>query len=475
MGPTTRKPKARAQHLSIAIVSLAVLVPAAHAQVSASGTNAGMGDLNSANSPPTTRTPVLTYGVDAGVGESDNVTLVSSDKVSQTLAIADADFAVKEQTRLLEVNAKGNFSYLDYLQNAYSSQLLGRFDGLANVAIVPERLKWTVQDDFGQTALDPYTPVVPTNIEDVNYFSTGPDLTVRLGAINFINVSARYARSQYETSPYNSNRLLGNVAIGRDMSAGSTVSVNADTERVMFDNTVVNTDFDRSSGFLRYELHGARTDFVADLGATRVSQAGTSTNGSDAKVQLNRQLSAAAKFTFTAGRDLTDAASSFSAQQAGAIGIVGTAPPALTSNSYTRNYASVGWQYVRNRTTIAFTAKWEKDTYAGQPTLELTHPGAEFNVERRLTRAFTAHLLGRWYKTDYPNAVVAPGVGSSNFDDSLVGAALIWRHGRGLEIRMRYDHASHVVSEGNSGYTENRVFLTVGYRPRSMPELTEPP
>ena len=79
-----------------------------------------------------TRAPLLAYGVDAGIGESDNVTLVSTNKINQSIATADADFAVNEQSRLLDVNAKGDFSYLDYLQNAYSSQLLGRFDGAAN-------------------------------------------------------------------------------------------------------------------------------------------------------------------------------------------------------------------------------------------------------------------------------------------------------------------------------------------------------
>ncbi|MGO9512645.1 MAG: hypothetical protein ACLP2F_03250 [Steroidobacteraceae bacterium] len=477
MGPTARKLKVYAQSLSIAFVLVTALAPTAHAQVSPVGAGSSIGVSNNPAAAPAARAPVLTYGVDAGVGESDNVTLAPTDKISQTIATADADFTVKEQSRLLDVNAKGDFTYLDYLQNAFSSQLLGRFDGVGNLAIVPGRLTWAMRDDFGQAALDPYTPVTPNNIEDVNYFSTGPDLSMRLGGVNFINLSARYARAQYETSPYNSNRGLGTLAVGRDVSAGALVSLNADFERVMFENTAVNTDFDRTSGFGRYELHGARTDFEGDLGATRISQEGPSTNGSLAKVQLSRKLSAAAKLTLTAGRELTDASSSFSTLQTGAIGaggMIGTAPAALTSNNYTSNYASVGWQYVRNRTTIALVARWEKDTYSGQPQLDVNRPGADFNIQRQLTRAFSTQLLGHFYKTDFPNAAIASNTASSKYNDWLVGGALTWRHGRGLEIRLRYDHNSHVVSAGGSGYSENRVFLTVGYRPSSVPELTEP-
>jgi hypothetical protein len=51
--------------------------------------------------------------------------------------------------------------------------------------------------------------------------------------------------------------------------------------------------------------------------------------------------------------------------------------------------------------------------------------------------------------------------------------------GRGLEIKLRYDHSSRSVSGagfasglgiqpgGIGGYSENRAFLTIGYRPRT--------
>src|ERR1700680_3188497 len=189
----------------------------------------------------------LAYGVDVGVGESDNVTLVPTNKVSQTMALADVDFDFKKQSRLLDVNAKGYFTDINYLQGAYGNEVIGRFDGAAHVALIPERLTWALTDDFGQAALDPFTPTTPTNLENVNYVSTGPDLNIHLGPTSFINASARFARAQYQRSPFNSNRALGSLAWGRQLSAQSSVSLNGDTERVLFDNTALNTDFGRTS------------------------------------------------------------------------------------------------------------------------------------------------------------------------------------------------------------------------------------
>jgi hypothetical protein len=493
---------------STALVLVVLLTRTAEAQISAGDSNQPMSQFGDLTSTPTERVQAYTYGIDAGVGETDNVTLAPTNKISQTIATVDTDFTVDQRSRLFDVNAKGNFSYLDYLQNAYGNELLGRFDGVADAAIVPGRLVWVLRDDFGQSALDPYTPVTPNNIENVNYVTTGPDLKLRFGGINFVDISARYARAQYQTSPFNSNRLLGSFALGRDVSAGGSMSLNANTERVMFNNTVLNTDFERSSGFGRYEVHGARTDFVAELGATVVSQSrespavapgnfnlGTNTpveptppvvaaqsdgsgssSGPLAKLELSRKISASAKLIFSAGRDLTDASSSFSTQTTGVTGINPITPAALTSNSYRMTYASAGWLYERNRTTLAVTGRWEKDIYPGLPSLDVTLPGVNFRVERRVTHAFTAQLLGSWAKTDYPHAALASQViGSTEYANSILGAGLIWRHGRGLEVRLRCEHDTYTVSNGNTGYHETQAFLTVGYRPTPNPATEQLP
>ena len=462
--------RSRTPHLPIAAVSFLVLAAASKAQTVTPGLPSR---LDASTSGVASKQVALTYGVDAGVAESDNVTLVSTGKVSQTMAVADADFDFKEQSRRLDVDAKGNFTYLDYLQGAYSSQVIGRFDGLAHLALIPERLVWVLQDDFGQGALDAFTPVTPNNLENINYVSTGPDLALRLGASSYVNVSARYARTQYETSPFSSNRLVGDLAWGLQLSARSSVSLNADTERVLFENTLLNSDYDRTKGFGRYEVHGARTDLTADLGATVVRQNGTSTTGPLAKAELARKLSSAAKLTLSVGREVTDAGTSFSNLQGGAIGVVGTAQAAQTSNNYTSTYVSPGWQYERNRTTVRLSGRWEKDVYEGAPLLDNTRSGAEFRVARRLTRALTAEVLGRYYKTDYAHSIVASANGTSNFDDEAVVAGLTWRHGRGLEVKLRYEHSARLTT-GIYGYGENRAILTVGYRPSTRPPESDP-
>ncbi len=123
-----------------------------------------------------------------------------------------------------------------------------------NLALIPERVTWVLQESFGQAQIDPFTPVTPTNLENINYVATGPDVALRLGATVFLDLSARYARTTYETDPFDSNRMLGSAALGMPLSAQSSVSIDGSFERVLFDNTEVNTDFDRSSVYGHYEV-----------------------------------------------------------------------------------------------------------------------------------------------------------------------------------------------------------------------------
>ena len=316
--------------------------------------------------------------------------------------------------------------------------------------------------------------MTPGNIEYVNYVSTGPDFALRMGGTGFLDASVRVARSIYQTSPFNSNRVLGSLAAGLQLSARSSVSLNGVAERVLFDNTVVNGDFNRSSAYVRYDIEGARTILSVDLGATKITQnasAGTSTvivspsgspitvpetipqsaystTGPLARVALTRKLSSAASLTLSGGRELTDGISSFGSIQSGALGVVGTVPALLTSSSYTSTFGSVGWVYERNRTTIGVSGRWERDVYISQPQFDLTRGGVQINVKRKLSRAFTLQLLGSYYKNDYFNATPTFATldgGNPKFDDAMVGAILSWRYGRAVEVRLRAEHSSRTT------------------------------
>ncbi len=428
-----------------------------------------------------------TYGADVGVGRSDNITLVPDNKISENMATADLDFSLKQKGSRLDDDLKGAFTYFDFLEHTYPSELIGRFDGRASISIVPERLTWTLQDDFGQGVLNSFGAQTPSNIENINSVSTGPDLKFRLGGTAFLDLLGRYSQVHFSRSPFDSTRGLGGLELGLQLSARSMIALNGSAERVLFKNTVVNTDFDLSRAYASYDLAGARTQLTAKLGATRVNEGNEAKSGPSASLNFTRQVSPASNISLSGGRDLTDASASFVNLQSGAINSISFAQAAVTANVYTITYGQLSWRYKRERTTFSVSGRWEKDAYDSQlsplvnisnqtfvtvtenaSVLDNSRLGGEFNLERQFTRSFSAQLLGALYRTEYDHGNFLAGQGGTSFNDGRVGAALSLREGRGLLIRLHYDHFSRAASglSSGAGYGANVVFLTVGYRPQ---------
>jgi hypothetical protein len=89
-------------------------------------------------------------------------------------------------------------------------------------------------------------------------------------------------------------------------------------------------------------------------------------------------------------------------------------------------------------------------------------------VNRKLSRAFALQVIGRYSKNDYINAtpLILNG-GSPKYDDLLVAGALTWRRSRAVEVRLRVEHSSRSTVPSGLGFQENRILVTVGYRPES--------
>lgn len=406
------------------------------------------------------------FGLAAGIGETDNVKLSSTDPQSQTLAATNLDFDLRRTGSRFDATALGTFTDLDYLQGAYSNQILGRFDGLATAKLWSDRLKWVVADDYGEEQTDPFAAITPANLQRVNVFTTGPDLTLRPSYSTFVNLDAHYSQISYQTSPFSGHNLLGSAEFGRDLSPLSSLSIVVQAEELRFNNTVVNSDYDRREAYGRYLIQGARTSIDAQLGATQANDVGSWKTSPLARLRLTRRISPFSALTLAGGREYTDAAGSFSSISAGAGGGIAVAPVSQTSANYVRNYGSAGWEFQRLRTAFGLTANWERDAYDLQSVFNVTRADIGANLGRDLTPKLALNISGTANRYEYTNQGYTDKFGT-------IGGGLIYRPGRWFIVYARYDHSfrrasgAPTVLFGQSGYDENRVFVMVGYRPHS--------
>jgi hypothetical protein len=407
------------------------------------------------------------YGIAVGIGETDNVNLSNTDAKSQTLAATDLDFDIKRTGSRLDASGIGNFTDIDFLEGAYGNQVLGRFDGLADAKLWADHLKWVIADDYGEEQTDPFATVTPVNLQRVNVFSTGPDLTLRPADATFVDLDARYSQITYQSSPFDGHNLTGLVEIGRDLSPLSSLSLAVQVEELRFDNTTINTDYDRREAYAQYLIQGARSSIDAQLGVTQANDVGSKwKSGPLARLTLTRRISPFQLLTLAGGREYSDAGGSFSSLQSGAAGGIAVAPVSQTTANAQHTYASAGWFFDRQRTTVGVTGGWERDAYDFQSLYNVTREDIELTLGRSLTPELSVDVSGSADRYDYSQQGFTDKFGTG-------GAGLVYRPGRWIIVYARYDHSFRRTNGvpsaliGGTGYDENRVFVMVGYRPHS--------
>jgi hypothetical protein len=437
--------------------------PAVHAQAVASTVTTGTvipesTPIAAAPVQAPSRSQTVNFGVTVGLGETDNVFETPADARTQTMALTGIDFGWIRTGSQLDANVVGNFNYLDYLQGAYPAQLLGRFDGLTSLSLFEDRLKWFLQDDFGDGQLNAYTPATPTNLEKVNSLSTGPEVTLRPISDTVVQLGARYGLATYEISPFNGWRTTENVLLERLLSPNSDVAVGADAEQLRFDNTIVNSDYDRGRYYVRYDITGARTQIMAAVGETQTNDGGAWVATPLVQFNLTHELTQQTSFNITAGREFTDAADAFGDIRSGAAGGIAVAPVAETTEDYLRTYATAGLELTGRRTTIDATAYWEKDTYAIDDTFNVTRASLEIRAGRQLSNILNVDIFGLITQSRYITQ-------DTEINTNAIGANITWQASRTLSVLGRYVHNFQSASVGGYGFSSNTVFVTVTYRP----------
>jgi hypothetical protein len=430
---------------------------------------------------PSTLPPNRTYiYATAGLGQTDNVALTNVDEHAQTMASVGVAVDVGRQGTAFNGDLKGELDYLDYVQHYYPGQFVGRLDGDASWWFIEDRFKWVLQDNYGNAQVDALTAPNRNNIQSVNVVSTGPDFIMRPNETLYFKLAGRYQASDWQTSPFNSQRVLGLASVGDDLSLASSVSLNADFTSIRFqDPTVVNPNYERRKYYLRYDTRGVRTSLSLDLGYAEANDTGEFKGKLLAQLVLSRDLTPRQTAFISGGQQLTDVADAFATLTGGAAGYTILAPAAGSGGNYLNQYLSAGWQYKATRTTFGVSGRWDKDTYTLEATpaqiadylsqglpapLNVERWTGQGRVERYITPVISANVHASYTHEDY---------WTLGYTDHYIyaGIGATYAATDRLQYELRYDYnsrSSQTVAAATTrvvpSYSQNMIWLTVAYR-----------
>jgi len=433
-----------------------------------------------------------------GIVYTDNVTR-SANGAGQTLLLLGLSGDTSRGGSRLDYHLSSNLAVLKYLGGAYPTEPTGYLDGTAMLNFVPGFFSWIVRDTFSEVQINPYAPITPDNLVNLNFITTGPRITmrptlrttVRLDALySYLTSSSPSASSQYTN--FDSHRYGGDLRIDRAFSEAASLYIRGHYEKVDFKDQVNNNNYSIGEAVGGYKLGTGRTVFdlsggysqlriydvvstVEGPGGSRETLATETFEEPIWRVELSRLITPNQRIALHASQQFTDAATAF---RLGFDQAVPTVPPPLNATSAPlkgREYA-LDWRFEAPRTTIymsvvEFQSRYLLNSVNANDTNTKT---ANVGLTRLLSPVLSWDIGASFERTEQVGTAPAnsgqPAVTGQSAKTLYARTDLRWQVGERLALRFIYAY-----SRQSSTYTDNQVGVTASWALIGAPAMQTSP
>lgn len=404
------------------------------------------------------------YGLGYGAVYSDNIGLSNGAEQSEWINMFRGLFSLQERSTMLDTRLYSLLEFRQYTQTDYDDELLFALDGRSVWTISPQRLTFTVEDRFTQVPVTPDVAVGPTNRQDANVFSAGPNLTLHLSRIDLVELGGRYSHYYYETAGSDSNRYSGFARLSHALSPLTRVSVNYEPSFVDFENETLNPDYTRQDVFLGGRTNRLGLDIFTDFGKTfidRNSGNARDVEGTLIRGGLTRQMTSDSSLTLMASDQYSEAGRDTLTVNPVVVG--SQSPSAILPTDFVAGglYAAqqIDLAYSRRRYygTNTLSAFWrELDFESPQILLDHQVSGvhADFGID--YSAAFTNSFFGNYSETEYLKV-------ARNDKDYGIGARFVYRFLRTLSLSTEARWSRRDSTFAPVSYDELRGVVTIAY------------
>ena len=390
---------------------------------------------------------------------SDNIRRSADNEQSDVETRATLGMNYQSDPGTCNTALSGNLGYGYWWDKSYDARTytdLG-FNGNCKIA---DRLLWRLSDELHDVTLNTRAADTPDNSTRKNVVSTGPQYTVRLGALDQVILSAAFENTRYfknsqtssNVSQSGSNRVIGSAAWNHLFDPTLTAGLSVSTNRARLDN---NEDIDRNTASATFSKAWPATRLNGSLGVSELtrSQKGVSqtSQGVVGSLSLRRQINPSVDFYLDLNRELTDQNSNYNVQYQG----------------YSFNLQeTTGVKVTTVRTGISkrFSDGSNLDTSLGADRSEYLRSGDQedrtslaVNYNRPVTTQLSMNLATRlsYLKFD-----------QGSQDDRIVNlsAGLTYEASRRLNVVGRIGHESRTSDAAAQEYQENWISLGLNYR-----------
>lgn len=406
----------------------------------------------------------LGLSVSAGVEYSDNIGRTSVDAQHETVIDAGLAMNVSRDRGALRLALATDLRYRKFLNGRFGNELLGGASARLAYEVIPDRLIWILEDEYGQSFIDPRAVETPQNRQGVNFVTTGPDIRIPIGGITSLAIEGRASQAWYEESSLGSTQYRAALGVVRQLGARNAVSAFASEDRFEYDDLPSGDDFKIRSAYLMFDGRGAKTNLRVMAGNSGLVGPDNDTSGLLLDVALTREFTARSSLSFNAGTDLTEASGAFRRGRSGLdLAVTDDTFRLVSADPLRSTFAILSWSYAGPSRSLDIAMQWRKEEHERRIELDRERLGAEATFTRRLQPSLSMSLYTSYFQDDFSSL-------QSGFDEWSVGLATDWRVVRAYSLRLRFDRIDGSIDASSAApvlgkFVENRASFRVTYTP----------
>ncbi len=404
------------------------------------------------------------YGLGYMATHSDNITREASNERSEVVHSYLAGFSYLENTADLVARVFAQATYYDYQDDVFTDEDVYNLNSSLVWTISPQRFTWTVEDAYEETQIVATAADTPANRTNINVFSTGPDLYVRLNPVNTLAFGARVGNVSTSEANIDNDRLSASARWLYEANSYSAYSLNFETLDVNYDDTISNIDYTRHDAFARVDYHPSRSQYLIDLGATKISpERGKELEGSLTRLSWIRQLTQESSFGLSASGEYADTGADILAASTAAgltIGAPGSTTTTLSSDVVT------GDVYYAKRANMFYTRRGSQF----RVNFSANTQDIDFEITAQDRKENAGFLEIGYFYSETTSVILfteQTKIEYQNFfrrdTDRDSGIRLGYRVSRSIGLELEGRRTDRSSTDPNAEFEENRVFLSILY------------
>lgn len=408
----------------------------------------------------------VTYSYGYRAEFSDNIRRVPVNPEHDMVNVLDAGLTYQDRTRTVDLRLAPTVEYLNYRKNSFDDEFRVNLDSSLLWTISPERLTWTVEDTAREVRVNPAQPDTPTNTALANLFNTGPDLYLRAGSVNTLQLGARYGNVYVGDTNTDNQRNLGYARWLYQSSPLTQWSLNLEEERVEFDDDIANLNFRRQDAFLRVQTRSTDSNLGVDVGHTRIARdRSEEVDANLARLSWDRRLNSETQIGLVGESSLSDTGSDLAATAAAANNPAQT--PTVSQNLVAQDVfrakrAEIFLNRIGSRVTTNVRAFGRDLTFFADPINDRDERGGEISLAYRWSAANSVDAFYSYVRAEYRNQILVD-------TDKTAGLRFLRLITRNVSFSIQLQQDQRNSTDPSREFVDNRVVLSVVYNSGIIP------